>query len=94
MDEREERVVADVDDGDAIDFGLQVVDDVAEQVVGHRPRRVDVLDLQRDRVRFEHADPDGQHARVLIVAKDDDRHVGHGIDREPFDGHLDQHGRS
>src|SRR4030095_3797369 len=70
----------------------EIVDDVPEQVVRHRPWRGDVLDLQRDGVRLEDADPDRQHALPVLVAQDDDRHVGDGVDHQTLDGHFDLHG--
>ena len=61
VDHRVEGVLLQVAHDDLVDGGLQVLDDVAQQVVRHRPRRLDVLDLQRDGVGLEHADPDRQH---------------------------------
>ena len=37
--------------------------------MGHRPRCVDVLDLERDRVGLEDTDPNGQDPLVLLVTK-------------------------
>ena len=91
MDQRVEGVLLQIADDDLLDRRLQVLDDVAQQVVRHRPRRLDVLDLQRDGVGLEHADPDRQHLLPVLIAQDDDRHVGDGIDHQPLDGHLDHH---
>ena len=57
VDERVERVLLQVADDDLLHRRLEVLDDVAQQVVRHRPRRRDVLDLQRDRVGLEDARP-------------------------------------
>ena len=57
VDERVERVLLQVADDDLLHRRLQVLDDVAQQVVRHRPRRRDVLDLQRDGVGLEDARP-------------------------------------
>ena len=65
VDQRVERVLLQVADDDLLDRRLQVVDHVPQQVVRHRPRRRDVLDLQRDGVRLEDADPDRQHLLTL-----------------------------
>ena len=37
-------------------------------------------------------DPDRQHLLPVLVAQDDDRHVGDRIDHQPLDGHFDLHG--
>jgi hypothetical protein len=55
VDERVERVLLQVADDDLLHCRLQILDDVPDQVVCHRPRRLDVLDLQRDGVGLEHA---------------------------------------
>ena len=68
------------------------LEQIAQQVVRHRPRRRDVLDLQRDRVRLDRPDPDRQRALVVRVAQDDDRHVRDRVDHQTLDRHLDQHG--
>src|SRR5437762_1401335 len=91
VDERVEGVLLQVADDDLFDFGLQIADDVAQQIVGHRPRRRDVLDLQRDRVRLEDADRDREHLLPLLVAEDDDRRVRDEVDHQPLHGHLDLH---
>src|SRR5438874_220992 len=70
---------------------LQPLEDVLDEVVRHRPRRRDLLELQRNGVGLEDADPDRQRALVVVVAQDDDRHVGHGIERKPAHFHLDEH---
>src|SRR4029453_9820123 len=36
--------------------------------------------------------PDGQHALPLLVAEDDDGHVGDRIHHQPLDRHFDLHG--
>src|ERR1051325_10813285 len=92
MNDGEERVVRQIADDHTIDLAFKVRNDVAEQVVRHRPRRCYVLDLQRDGVRFEDADPDWQHTIAVLVLQDDDRHVRDGVHHQPLDGHLNQHG--
>src|SRR6185436_16776011 len=69
-----------------------LVDHVAQQVVRHRPRRRDVLDLQRNRIGLEHPDPDRQRPAPLLVAEDHDGHVADRVDHQAFDAHFDLHG--
>ena len=66
-------------------------DDVLQQVVRHRPRRRHVLDLQRDGVGLEHTHPDRQDPLPVLVAEDDDRHVGDRIDHQALDRHFNLH---
>ena len=91
IDERVERVLLQIADDDLLDRGLEIVDDVAQQIVCHRPGGRDVLDLQRDGVRLEDADPDGEDLLPVLVPQDDDRRVGDGIDHQTLDAHLDLH---
>ena len=84
--------VLQVADDDAIDAPLEVRDDVAQQVVRHGPRRCHVLDLQRDGVRLENADPDRQDPIAVLILQDHDRHVRHGVHHQALDGHFNQHG--
>ena len=37
-------------------------------------------------------DPDRQHLLPVLVAQDDDRHVGDRVDHQPLDRHFDLHG--
>src|SRR5947207_809491 len=94
MDDREERVLLEVRDDHLQDAGVYGLQDVLDQVVSHRPRRGDLLELQRDRVRLEDPYPDLERALVLLVAQDDDRHVRDRIERQPADLHFDKHAAS
>src|SRR5262245_12113503 len=91
MEHGEERVVLEVGHDDLEHLGLERLEDVLDEIVRHRPRRGDLLELERDGVGFEDANPNGQRALVVFVAQDDDRHVRHGIEREPAHFHLDEH---
>src|ERR1035437_4867570 len=93
VDERVERVLLQVADDHLLHRRLEVLDDVAQEIMRHRPRRRDVLDLQRDRVGLENPDPDRQDFLPLLIAQDDNRHVRDGIDHQPLDAHLDLHKR-
>ena len=88
---RVEGVLLQVADHDLVDACLKVVDDVAKQVVRHRPRRRDVLDLEGDGVRLGDANPDGEHAGTILVAEDHDRQIGRRVDHQRLDRHLDLH---
>src|SRR5947208_3727752 len=87
----EEGIVLEVGHDDLEHLRLERLEDVLDEVVRHRPRRRDLLELQRNGVGLEDADPDRQRALVVVVAQDDDRHVGHGIERKPAHFHLDEH---
>jgi hypothetical protein len=87
-----ERVVLELGDDDALEAAAQLLDHALEQVVRHRPRRLHALDLQRDRVGFEDADPDRQHALAVGLAEDDRGHVRDRVDAQTLDAHLDFHG--
>src|SRR5213592_4566295 len=76
------------------DLIKNILEDVLDQVVRHRPRRGHLLQLEGDRVRLEDPDPDLQRAPVLVVTEDDDRHVRHGVERQPANLHFDKHGAS
>src|SRR5947209_15382173 len=91
VEDGEERVVLEVGHDDLEHLDLERLEDVLDQVVRHRPRRRDLLQLQRDGVGLEDADPDRQGALVVLVSQDDDRHVRNGIEREPAHFHLDEH---
>src|SRR3989449_6046774 len=91
VEDGEERVVLEVGHDDLEHLDLERLEDVLDQIVRHRPRRRDLLQLQRDGVGLEDADPDRQGALVVLVSQDDDRHVRNGIEREPAHFHLDEH---
>ena len=91
VDERVEGVLLQVADDDLLHRRLEVRDDVAQQIVRHRPRRGDVLDLQRDGVGLEDPHPDRQDLLAVLVAQDDDRHVRDRVDHQSLDRHLDLH---
>src|SRR2546422_1727710 len=91
VEDGEERVVLEVGHDDLEHLDLERLEDVLDQIVRHRPRRRDLLQVQRDGVGLEDADPDRQRALVVLVAQDDDRHVRHRIEREPAHFHLDEH---
>ena len=85
MNERVERVLLQIGDDDLPNIRLEIVNDIPEQVVRHRPRGRHILDLERDRIRLEDAHPDRQHALTFLVAQDNDGHVGDGIDQQALD---------
>ena len=48
-----------------------------QQVVGHRPRRLDALELEGDGVGLEDPDPDREEEVLVRLLEDHDRGVGH-----------------
>ena len=62
-----------------------------EQVVRHRPGGRAVLELQRDRVRLEHPDPDRQRPLPRLVPEYQDGHVGDRVHHQALDQHSDGH---
>src|SRR5678815_1662818 len=93
VDHSEVSVVLEVANHDAIDPPLEVGDDVPEQVVGHRARRRDVLDLQRNGIRLGDTDPDWKHPLALLVLQDNDRRTRHWVNHQTLDAHFNQHDR-
>src|SRR5437879_8708548 len=91
VEDGEEGVVLEGGHHDLAHLGLERLEDVLDQVVRHRPGGGDLLELQRDGVGLEDADPDRQRALVVFVAQDDDRHVRDRIEGEPAHFHLDEH---
>src|SRR5207247_2649530 len=61
------------------------------EVVGQRARRRHALHLERDRLRLEGPDPDGQLAVCLrLLDQADDRRAGVGIEHDAVHLHLDR----
>ncbi len=92
MDDRVEGIVAHVVDDDLLHPRIQRLQDLLDEVVGHRPRRGDLLQLERDGVGLEEPDPDGQRALLLLVAQDEYGHVRERFQRQPLHFHLQPHG--
>jgi len=86
-----EGIVPDVVDDDLLDGDAELLQEILEEVVGHRAGRWDVLDGQGDGVGFEDPDPYGQDLLVLGVFQDDDGHLRDGVYNETLDLHLDFH---
>ena len=61
----------------------------AQQIVGHRPRRLDALELEGDGVGLEDPDPDRQEEVLVRLLEDHDRGVGDGIEDQPPDLDLE-----
>jgi len=71
-----EGVFAEGSDDHAGYAGVEAVDDVAKEVVRHWARSCGFLDLERDGVGFEEADPDGKDDLASEVVEDHDGHLG------------------
>src|SRR5664279_2794140 len=80
-----EDAVLERDDPDLDQLVPELLDDVLEQVMGHRPRRHDTLLGIRDRRGFGGPDPDGQVAFTAPLAQQDDRLVGRHLDANSQD---------
>ena len=87
-DEGVERVVAQLRHRDALQLGVELVDDIGDQVVGHRPRQVGALHPDEDGGRFGVADPDGQELVALDGLQQDDRLLADDVEAHPVDDHL------
>src|SRR5439155_820532 len=69
----------------------QALDQLLHEVVGQRARRRHALHLERDRLRLEGPDPDGQLAVCLrLLDQADDRRAGVGIEHDAVHLHLDR----
>jgi hypothetical protein len=64
---------------------LQLLDDVLQQIVGHRSRRDDPLQRERYRGGFNGPDPYREETLPFSFAEEDD-----GLVRRQFDAHADQ----
>ena len=73
-----------------LDLHSEQHEGVEEEIVSHRPGRLDVFQLHRDRLRLEQADPDRQIAIGDRVMKNDDREIGRRVQHQRL--HVDGHG--
>src|SRR6201994_139173 len=80
--------VAQGGDVDRAQLDVEHVQDVAEQIVGQRPRRDHALLGEGDRGGFDGTDPDGQVPVTLCLLQQDDRAVGRHLDPDADDLHL------
>ena len=49
------------------------------EIMSHRARRIDFLDLQRDGIGLENTDPDGKQGIAGRVLKNHDGRIGQGV---------------
>src|SRR6185312_424659 len=75
-----EDAVLELDDPDLDQLVPECLDDVLEQIVGHRPRRDDALLGVGDRCGLSRADPDGKVTLTAAFAQQDYRLVGGHFD--------------
>src|ERR1700722_1044350 len=87
-DRGEERVLAQLGDGDLRALDLEVAEDVAEEVVRHRPRRAGSLQLHQDRGGLRMADPDRQELVALDGLQEHDRLLANHVEADAVDDHL------
>ncbi len=90
-DHREERVVLEFVHDHFLNSRIEADQQCLDEIVRHRARRRDLLDFERDGVRFVDSHPDGQHVGAPDIFQDDDRHVGNGVHHQAADLHLDFH---
>ena len=76
----------------AHDLAIELVEDVCEQVVGHRARRRGALELHQDRGRLGVADPDRQEPVPVGRLQQHDRLLADQVEADAVDDHL-VHGR-
>src|SRR5262249_36878612 len=86
------RIVAQVVDLHALDPHTDLPQHVVHQVVRHRPRQPDALELGGDRAGFDEADPDRHRVLAFFVLEHQDGHVGERIDRQPRHLPVAHHG--
>src|SRR5439155_9417244 len=65
-----------------------MADDVGDEIVGYRPRRVRALELHQDRSRLGVADPDRQELVPLSRLEEDDRLLPDEVEADAVDDHL------
>ncbi len=68
----------------------ELIEHVAQQIVRHRARHLDAFELGGHRRRLQQADPDRQIQLVVAVLENDDRRLGHRVEREPADAHENE----
>src|SRR5262249_46372831 len=90
VDQGEVGILAQLGDLDPLHNRFQLLEDRAQEIVGHRPGHLDALELRRHRRRLEETDPDRQVQLVVRIAKDDDRGLGDRVQRQPPDGHENE----
>jgi hypothetical protein len=88
-DDRVEGVAFEFGDDDLLDDGVEASRDIAQEVVRHGAWRGCLVELERDGIGFEDADPDGEDHLAADVLEDDDGHVGDGVHHQAADLHLD-----
>src|SRR5262249_18808205 len=86
-DRGEEGVVAELGDRDLLALRIDLVEDVGEQVVGHRPRRRGALKLHQDRRRLGVTDPDRQELVAIHGLQQHDRLLADHVEAHSVDGH-------
>ena len=59
----------------ASDLGIQAVDHIAQQVMGHGPGHGGSFNFELDRVGFKQPYPDGEHHFAGQVVEHHDRHA-------------------
>jgi len=82
IDEGKEGILPHFGNRDTLHHPTELVDDIADQVMGHGAWWSDLLDLRCNRIGFEWTDPNGKHGLTIDVLEQDDRSVGGRIDQQ------------
>ena len=91
-DVRVERGVAEVAHDHALEVRAEIVEDVLDEVVGHRPRCLDVLERERDGGGLWAADEDREDATVAVgLAEEQAGDVRGSLELDAHQLHLDCH---
>ena len=93
MDFGEIGVLVEIGNDDADDLGVVGVeiDFMKSCVIGRG--RGDILEGHADRAGLRFADPDGEHFMPIFVAQHSDVGIIIGVEHQPFQMHLGNHGK-
>ena len=70
-------------------IAAQTHEDLLEEVVGEWSLGLHALELHRDGARLRGPDPDGEHARPVLLPEDDDGGVGGAVEAQMGHGDFD-----
>ncbi len=87
-DRGEERVLAQLGDRHLRAFDVELSEDVAQQVVRHRPRRASPLQLHEDRRGLGMPDPDRQELVAIDGLQEHDRLLANHVEADAVNHHL------
>src|ERR671930_419819 len=91
VDHGVEGALAELRDHDVVHRDGHLLEDVLQQIVGHRARRHDALERERDRGGLRLADPDREVPLPLGLPQEHDGLARGELDPDAREAHLDQH---